>query len=215
MENGTATLCMRHLVSAGWLLLLEINPSIYWATVSTDEYHKSMAKLIADLIDMLAEIHRPGVLHGDIHPYNVGWLLQHGGSGSSPIFFDFGRAYYNGHGPSAFSGLPAENDYTPTRMLAHGPDDQPAYTARDDLESLAYTALAFLKLSHNPWAMKDERDSPTRAEVIEQREWALGHWEQAKGRLLHRVDEVALEFTKYAKALEPGAEIAYREGLFA
>ncbi|TFY51666.1 hypothetical protein EVG20_g10892 [Dentipellis fragilis] len=149
--DGRATLCMRYLVVAGWLLALKSNLSTYRTTVTSNEYHTSAATFTAGLIDMLAKIHR---------------------SGSIPVFFDFGRARYNGRRSSAPQS-PPWNDYTPDRILTHESNDEcdyhrgfhlvtavvslssryifAAYTARDDLESLAYTALIVIKPDFFTW----------------------------------------------------------------
>ncbi|KAA1476453.1 hypothetical protein DENSPDRAFT_933057 [Dentipellis sp. KUC8613] len=114
---------MQYLVIAGWLTWLEVSHTVYWMTVGTVGYRTEAAQFIARLIDVLTQIHRLGIFHGDIHPDNVGWLLQQGTSDGIPVFLDFGRARKNDHGPSN-PQRPPMNDFTPTRMLAAGGDNR-------------------------------------------------------------------------------------------
>ncbi|KAI0071395.1 hypothetical protein K474DRAFT_1735062 [Panus rudis PR-1116 ss-1] len=157
------------------------------------------------LIKCLKFLHQAGVLHRDVHPGNVIYMRRppsaelgawHELPSEAFYLFDFGHSLLDGHHPTIPSNQPSTN----ATYGVHNPSSR-EYSARDDLEMLAYTLVAFHRCSHPAWVpffsfpSEDEDISQVRSRTLD--------------RLLEGAPPVVSEFVTYARNLECNSVIDY------
>lgn len=102
------------------------------------------------ILNVIENIHQNGVLHRDIKPHNI--LLGYGKNNHKIHFIDFGlsKLYIN---LQDASHIPFQNNLLPVgtaRYASRYTHDGIAQSRRDDLESIGYILVYFLK-SRLPW----------------------------------------------------------------